>query len=192
MRTAFNRARAYLTDSIVDPDGVSLPISRIDIALCVLQAAAIMVITAECFEPAAHRSVVKVLCSAAVAVLGYLLSSNRRLTTGAALAIVSMRLWIGLISVHSPTLIMLATAFSVISLICLWIFLCNNLGRILCGRFYTTGSCEEIGRRIKVATVVLRDADRGRDAYCYAPPAQNRTCGFPAYGFHLGYLTAKR
>jgi hypothetical protein len=36
------------------------------------------------------------------------------------------------------------------------------------------------------------DKDRGRDAYHYAPPAQNRTCGFPAYGFHLGYLTAKR
>ena len=25
-----------------------------------------------------------------------------------------------------------------------------------------------------------------------AQPAQSRTCGFPAYGFHLGYLTAKR
>jgi hypothetical protein len=36
------------------------------------------------------------------------------------------------------------------------------------------------------------DKDRGRDAYCYAPTAQSRTCGFPAYGFHLGYLTAKR
>jgi hypothetical protein len=36
------------------------------------------------------------------------------------------------------------------------------------------------------------NTDRGRDAYRYAPPAQSRTCGFPAYGFHLGYLTAKR
>jgi hypothetical protein len=34
-------------------------------------------------------------------------------------------------------------------------------------------------------------SDRGRDTYCYAPPAQNRTCGFPASGFHLGYLTIK-
>jgi hypothetical protein len=25
-----------------------------------------------------------------------------------------------------------------------------------------------------------------------AQPAQNRTCGLPASGFHLGYLTAKR
>jgi hypothetical protein len=25
-----------------------------------------------------------------------------------------------------------------------------------------------------------------------AQPAQSRTCGFPAYGFHLGYLTARR
>ena len=29
-------------------------------------------------------------------------------------------------------------------------------------------------------------AGRGRDASCLAPPAQNRTCGFPAYGSHLG------
>ena len=34
--------------------------------------------------------------------------------------------------------------------------------------------------------------DRGRDAHHWAPPAQNRTCGFPAYGSHLGCLTAKR
>jgi hypothetical protein len=27
---------------------------------------------------------------------------------------------------------------------------------------------------------------RGRDASYLAPPAQNRTCGFPAYGSHLG------
>src|ERR1700730_10390208 len=28
---------------------------------------------------------------------------------------------------------------------------------------------------------------RGRDARYLAPPAQIRTCGFPAYGSHLGY-----
>jgi hypothetical protein len=28
---------------------------------------------------------------------------------------------------------------------------------------------------------------RGRDASYLAPPAQNRTGGFPAYGSHLGY-----
>src|ERR1700726_283788 len=28
---------------------------------------------------------------------------------------------------------------------------------------------------------------RGRDASYLAPPAQIRTCGFPAYGSHLGY-----
>src|SRR5215467_7460266 len=33
---------------------------------------------------------------------------------------------------------------------------------------------------------------RGRDAHYWAPPAQNRTCGFPAYGSHLGWVTAKR
>ena len=33
--------------------------------------------------------------------------------------------------------------------------------------------------------------NRGKDAH-YCAPAQNRTCGFPAYGSHPGYLTAKR
>ena len=32
--------------------------------------------------------------------------------------------------------------------------------------------------------------NRGRDAHYCAPPAQNRTCGIPAYGSHLGCLTA--
>jgi len=32
----------------------------------------------------------------------------------------------------------------------------------------------------------------GRDAICIAPPAQNRTGGFPAYGSHLGCMTARR
>ncbi len=34
--------------------------------------------------------------------------------------------------------------------------------------------------------------DRGRDAHHCAPPAQNRTGGIPAYGSHLGCLTANR
>ena len=37
------------------------------------------------------------------------------------------------------------------------------------------------------ASVWPRTADfRGRDASYLAPPAQIRTCGFPAYGSHLG------
>ena len=36
------------------------------------------------------------------------------------------------------------------------------------------------------------DERRGRDASYLAPPAQIRTCSFPAYGSHLGCLTAKR
>jgi hypothetical protein len=34
--------------------------------------------------------------------------------------------------------------------------------------------------------------NRGRDAPYGTPPAQSRTSGFPAYGSHLGCLTAKR
>ena len=33
-------------------------------------------------------------------------------------------------------------------------------------------------------------ADCGRDTHYWAPPAQNRTGSFPAYGSHLGCLTA--
>src|ERR1700730_15687290 len=32
--------------------------------------------------------------------------------------------------------------------------------------------------------------DCGRDTHYWAPPAQNRTGSFPAYGSHLGCLTA--
>src|SRR5208283_2859953 len=34
--------------------------------------------------------------------------------------------------------------------------------------------------------------NRGRDGHYWAPPAQIRTCGLPAYGSYLGCLTAKR
>ncbi len=34
--------------------------------------------------------------------------------------------------------------------------------------------------------------DCGRDAHCWAPPAQIRTCPIRAYGSYLGCLTAKR
>ena len=37
-----------------------------------------------------------------------------------------------------------------------------------------------------------RIRDRGRDAHCWAPPAQIRTGGIPASGSYLGCLTAKR
>ena len=34
--------------------------------------------------------------------------------------------------------------------------------------------------------------DRGRDAHCWAPPAQIRTCAIHASGSYLGCLTSKR
>src|SRR5215467_6315060 len=45
-------------------------------------------------------------------------------------------------------------------------------------------SCSRVGRRPV--------GSRGRDASYLAPPAQIRTCSFPAYGSYLGYVTAKR
>ena len=38
---------------------------------------------------------------------------------------------------------------------------------------------------------ILR-AVRGRDAHCWAPPAQIRASGIPAHGSYLGCLTANR
>ena len=32
----------------------------------------------------------------------------------------------------------------------------------------------------------FRVGERGRDTHYWAPPAQHRTCGFPAYGAYLG------
>jgi hypothetical protein len=37
------------------------------------------------------------------------------------------------------------------------------------------------------ASFTWRPSFRGRDASYLAPPAQIRTCGFPAYGSYLGY-----
>src|SRR3984893_5658572 len=42
--------------------------------------------------------------------------------------------------------------------------------------------------RIPTHTEISHDG--GRDAHYWAPPAQNRTGSFPAYGSHLGCLTA--
>src|SRR5436190_21704019 len=45
---------------------------------------------------------------------------------------------------------------------------------------------------VRSGKAVLRPVDCGRDAHYWAPPAQNRTCGIPASGSHLGCLAAKR
>ena len=50
-------------------------------------------------------------------------------------------------------------------------------------------------RRVIVALPLICHSsyrDRGRDIHYWVPPAQNRTGGIPAYGSHLGCLTAKR
>jgi len=47
--------------------------------------------------------------------------------------------------------------------------------------------------RYSADTITLPDTWQStRDARYRAPPAQIRTCGTPAYGSHLGCLTAKR
>src|SRR6516164_7867417 len=42
----------------------------------------------------------------------------------------------------------------------------------------------------RCSNLCAEDRLRGRDASYLAPPAQIRTCGFPAYGSHLGCVTA--
>jgi len=42
------------------------------------------------------------------------------------------------------------------------------------------------------ASALAGFSDRGRDAHCWAPPAQIRTCPIRAYGSYLGCVTAKR
>ena len=69
----------------------------------------------------------------------------------------------------------------------------ERLGGLYAGSFKP--HLERLGRPKHRDTIVDLDrplADRGRDAHHWAPPAQNRTCGFPAYGSHLGCLTANR
>src|SRR4051812_29620280 len=44
---------------------------------------------------------------------------------------------------------------------------------------------------LRRSTVSVKD-DSGREPSYPGPPAQIRTCGFPAYGSHLGCLTANR
>jgi hypothetical protein len=46
--------------------------------------------------------------------------------------------------------------------------------------------------RLTPDCVTAAAVSRGRDASYLAPPAQIRTCGFPAYGSYLECLTAKR
>jgi hypothetical protein len=43
-----------------------------------------------------------------------------------------------------------------------------------------------IGDLSRCSNLREQNCGRGRDASYLAPPAQNRTCGFPAYGSHLG------
>ena len=40
---------------------------------------------------------------------------------------------------------------------------------------------------IAMLATAYEDTDRGRDVHCCTPPAQNRTCGFPAYKYKYKY-----
>ncbi len=50
------------------------------------------------------------------------------------------------------------------------------------GRFRAKSGCEQS----------QQGSRRGRDTHYWVPPAQIRTCSFPAYGSYLGYETANR
>src|ERR1700730_6585542 len=59
----------------------------------------------------------------------------------------------------------------------------SNLGR-------AAGELDGAGEARDPTSTVVQSRDCGRDTHYWAPPAQNRTCSFPAYGSHLGCLTA--
>ena len=62
-------------------------------------------------------------------------------------------------------------------------------------RTRSPGCARAASGHVAAAPINLMNARRlrrGRDASYLAPPAQNRTCGFPAYGSHLGCVTANR
>src|ERR1700738_4596206 len=51
-------------------------------------------------------------------------------------------------------------------------------------------AAEAITRSVALQSDTEISHDCGRDTHYWAPPAQNRTGSFPAYGSHLGCLTA--
>src|SRR6266436_7624307 len=51
--------------------------------------------------------------------------------------------------------------------------------------------CAGAFTKVAELATTYRLGDCGRDAHYWAPPAQNRTCGIPASGSHLGCLTAQ-
>src|SRR5712672_4134264 len=60
------------------------------------------------------------------------------------------------------------------------------------GRFIN-GSGALRGEGVKVCLAVIASAAiEVGTLIAERPPPQNRTCGFPAYGSHLGWVTAKR
>jgi len=56
----------------------------------------------------------------------------------------------------------------------------------------TQGKPERVRTRSAAPTLARRSAYRGRDAHCWAPPAQIRTGPIRASGSYLGCLTSKR
>ena len=51
--------------------------------------------------------------------------------------------------------------------------------------------CTALGPTMRKIREIQGEFGYGRETYCYAPPAQNRSCGFPASGFHLGHVMTK-
>jgi hypothetical protein len=114
MKSSLAKVWSHVTGPIVDRDGTELPVSRLDIVLCVVLAVALMVIVAQWFEPKSQRVSTRSMVAGVIAIGVPLLVRERRLIIGAALAIVSVRLWLGVLVVRAGSLLALAIVCSLV------------------------------------------------------------------------------
>jgi hypothetical protein len=115
MRSSLVKVRSYVTDPIIDRDGTELPVSRLDIVLCAVFAVALMVIVAQWFEPKPQRLSTGSIIAGVIAIGVPIVVRERRLVTGAAMAILSVRLWLGVLVVREGSLLALAIVCSLVS-----------------------------------------------------------------------------
>jgi hypothetical protein len=90
MRSSLVKVRSYVTDPIIDRDGTELPVSRLDIVLGAVFAVALMVIVAQWFEPNPQRLSTRSIIAGVIAIGVPIVVRERRLVTGAAMAILSL------------------------------------------------------------------------------------------------------
>lgn len=120
MRPLLVRAQAFLLCPIAKSDGETLPFSRFDIFLGAVLSIASMVLFGGFFEAQIPASAVRGAIVGLVAVLALIFARAPRLVLGAALAVVSLRLWAALLlHMHSFAVLCLTVVCTVSSVVLL-------------------------------------------------------------------------